>query len=285
VEPEKEARLGSFVSIVEGRQLGGADTYGVLLGQGVARALKLVPGDYMTVLANTPDGALNSMEFQVVGVFRSFSKEYDERTIRISLAAAQDLIATEGVHSLVFLLKNTMKTDVVAQRLHDTLSLDSYEVKRWYELADFYRKTVDLYRRQFGILQIIISIMVLLTVANSVNMAIYERTGEFGTLQALGNTQGQVFRLILVEYSLLGLIGAGLGVILGVFLAWVISEIGISMPPPPNSDIGYIAHIRIVSKVVSLGFLVGFIATVLASLLPASRAARIPVVDALRANI
>jgi len=48
----------------------------------------------------------------------------------------------------------------------------------WYEVADFYKKTVELYRRQFGVLQLIVLVMVVLGVANSVNTTLYERTGE-----------------------------------------------------------------------------------------------------------
>jgi putative ABC transport system permease protein len=56
------------------------------------------------------------------------------------------------------------------------------------------------------------------------------------------------------------------------------------MPPPPNASIGYTAYIRVVPEVVLMAFSVGVSATVLASLLPAWRVGRIPVVDALRRN-
>ena len=61
------------------------------------------------------------------------------------------------------------------------------EVKTWLELNDFYAKTVKMYDVQFGVLRIIILLMVLLSVVNSVNMSVFERVGEFGTMMALGN--------------------------------------------------------------------------------------------------
>ena len=57
------------------------------------------------------------------------------------------------------------------------------------------------------------------------------------------------------------------------------------MPPPPNSDIGYTASIRIVPQVIVMAFGVGAAATLLAALLPAYRVAHIPVADALRMNV
>ena len=139
-----------------------------------------------------------------------------------------------------------------------------------------------LYKRQFGVLQLITLIMVLLTVANSVNMTIFERIGEVGTLRALGNRDKDVLRLIVLENLILGLFGSLLGVLLGVGFAFGVSALGIPMPPPPNADSGYVAYIRIVPSVVIKAFVAGFLATVLAAFFPARRAARLPVADALR---
>jgi len=201
------------------------------------------------------------------------------------LAAAQELLGTKGANALVVLLKKTADTDRVATNLKAQLGASGMEVKTWVELNDFYEKTVELYKRQFGVLQLIILIMVLLSVANSVNMSVFERVGEFGTMMSLGNRSNQVFGLILTESVVLGLIGSGLGVALGVLLALGISAVGIPMPPPPNANLGYTARIQIVPSTLLMSFVIGFSATVIASILPARRVSRIPVVDALRQNI
>jgi putative ABC transport system permease protein len=284
VEPAKEARLGSFITITAGHQLKASDKYGILLGKGVADALHLHPGDYATLLSNTPAGALNSLDFKVVGVFQSVSRDFDNRAVRIPLAAAQELLNTSGVHSLVVLLSATRYTDSVAADLRRLLPAKDYEVKTWRQLAGFYDKTVSLYRRQFLVLQLIILVLVLLGVANSVTITVYDRVGEFGTLMALGDRGASVFRVLMSEFILLGIIGGALGVAVGIGLAALISAVGIPMPPPPNMDIGYVAQIRIVPKVVALAFGVGAVATALAAILPARRVAHMPVVDALRQN-
>ena len=285
VEPDREARLGTFVTIVAGRQLTDQDAYGALLGEGVAKALRLSPGDPLTLVANALEGALNTLDFEVTGVFRSFSRDYDDRALRIPLTAAQELLATDSVHTLVLNLTRTDATDAVVDRARELLAGQGFEVQPWHVLADFYRKSVELYRRQFGVLQVIILTMVVLGVANSINLAVHERTGEFGTLMALGRRPRDIFRLVVTEAALLGLCGAALGVILGVLSAWGVSRLGIPMPPMPNSEVGYTAHIRVVPRVVSLAFIVGLVSTVIASLLPARRTARLPVVGALRANV
>ena len=124
--------------------------------------------------------------------------------------------------------------------------------------------------------------MVLLSVINAVNMTVFERTAEFGTARALGNRGSHVFQMVMLENALMGLTGGGLGVVLGILLAYAISAVGIPMPPPPNADLGYMAHIRITPAAVISAFLIGFVAALLASVLPAAKVARMPIVDALR---
>ncbi|MDQ3186919.1 MAG: ABC transporter permease [Pseudomonadota bacterium] len=284
MEPGQEAALGSFVSITAGRQLTDKDPSGIMLGHGVAKGLKLKPGDHVTLLANALEGALNSMDFEVIGVFQSFINDYDARAIRIPLAAAQELLGTQGANALVISLKETDDTVRVAAQLKERFGTSGLEIKTWVELNDYYEKTVEFYRGQFGFLQLIILFMVLLSVANSVNMSVLERVGEFGTMKALGNRGSQVFRLIVIESILLGLIGSCLGVVIGVLLALVISAIGIPMPPPPTSEIGYTGEIQIIPSGLLMSFAIGLGATVLAAIHPARHVSRTPVVEALRQN-
>ena len=68
-------------------------------------------------------------------------------------------------------------------------------------------------------------------------------------------------------------------------LALVISAIGIPMPPPPGSEVGYMAQIQVVPRELILAFCVGLVATVAAAVFPARRVTQIPVVDALRQNV
>ena len=285
VDPAREARLGSGMVIKAGRVLRNNDAHGMMIGYDLAHALKLKPGDWATLVMNTADGALNSQEFQVIGVFQTFSKDYDARAVRIPLADAQDLLANQGVNTLVVSLKHTGDTAAVAAALTQKLSRAGLEVKTWLALNDFYTKAVKMYDVQFGVLRIIILLMVVLSVVNSVNMSVFERVGEFGTMMALGNRSRTVFGLIIAENAIIGLVGATLGIGLGIVLAWLISAIGIPMPPPPNADLSYTARIGVVPSVIIGAFAVGLIATVLAALLPAARVYRIPVVDALRQNV
>lgn len=285
IEPAKEERLGTYLNIIAGRQLKADDRFGVIIGEGVAQAQQISPGDRVTLVLNTSGGALNSLDFEVVGVFRTFSKEYDARAIRIDFASAQELLATRGATAIVLSLKDAKDVDPVLQILRPLLGDKGYELKAWYELSDFYEKTLNLYERQFGVLRLIILGMVLLGVANSVNISVMERVGEFGTMQAIGERSRTVIALVLTENAILGLAGSLIGVVVGLIAAMAVSVVGIPMPPPPNSDVGYIARIQLVPSIVLTGFVVGVIAACGAAIMPARRVARMPIVDALRYNI
>ena len=285
IEPEKEARLGSFITILQGRSLGAPDRFGILVGEGVSRALKLSPGSTVTLVTNTADGVLNSLDFDVIGVFRSFSKDYDNRTVRIPLPAARELLATDAANAAVVLLYLTPSTDRVKGELQRTLNDRDVEIMAWDELSDFYKKTIALYKRQFGVLQVITLVMVVLSVANSVSMTTFERVGEFGTMRAMGDRPGKIFRLVLLENVIVGLVGSTAGVALGILAAAAISTVGIPMPPPPNAESGYTAYVQLVPSTMLAAFAVGFIAAVAAAILPARRIARIPLDEALRQNV
>lgn len=284
IEPAAEARLGTSMRYVAGRALNATDRQGVVLGAALASAMALAVGDPVTLVASAGEGAMNTADLEVVGIFESFSREFDARALRLPLAAAQDLLATQGANLIAISLTDTALTAAAQARIAAQLP-PGLEIRGWQQINDFYAKTVELYDRQFGILRLIVLLMVVLTVANSVNMAVFERTGEFGTMRALGRRSRDVFRLVLLENILLGLLGAAVGVAVGVGLALMLSAIGIPMPPPPNANAGYIAQIRLVGDEIALAAVTAVLATSLACLWPAWRASRVPVVQALRAGV
>ncbi len=282
VEPWPEGRLGARLALLQGRNLAADDGVAAALGEGVAKHLGVGAGDFVTITAPTLDGAMNLLELEVVGVFRSFSKEFDDRTVRLPLPVAHELVQADSVNTIVVQLKDTGQTTEVLHAVAARLDGRGLEVEPWYRLSDFYANTEQLYARQFGFLKVIALVLVVMSVVNSLNMTVFERMAEFGTMRVLGNRRRDVGRLIVIEAALLGLLGALAGVLLSIVGGAVVSSVGIPMPPPPNMEAGYTARILLTPRVLFEATAIGAISSLLAALLPAWRAGRVPLAEALR---
>jgi putative ABC transport system permease protein len=286
VDPEAEQAVSKQLRVFEGEELSARDPDGAILGQGLARNLGAQVGDRVVLLSKTASGGVNAVEVTIRGLFFTSTKAFDDTVLRVSIATARSLLRTGASHNWVLLLDGTDRTADVLTALTARFPKDaaSLEFVPWYELADFYNKTVRLFSRQMLVVEIIIALIILLTISNMAVMGVLERTGEIGTLMAVGLRRRKILQLFLYEGLLLGLIGAAVGAALGWALAEVISYIGIPMPPPPGMDVAFDAAIRLTWPMTGTALLMAVGASVLATLYPAWRASRLNIVDALRRN-
>jgi len=282
IETVRGANTG--VAIQAGENLSQSDMYDVILGRGLAKAMGSKVGDFIILVSNTIGGALNAMDMKVKGIFFTASKEFDDRAVRMPIATAQTLLRTNKVQTLVVLLDKTENTDLVKKQLLHLFKDKqlNLELKPWYEMADFYNKTVELYGRQFLVLELIIAIIVILSIFNTINMSIWERTREVGTIMALGAKRREVLKLFLLEGLVLGILGGLIGITAGAAFAQLISFIGIPMPPPPGATVGWTAHIKVVPQLLISSFLIALISSLVSSFYPAFKASRLIIADALR---
>lgn len=286
VDPKKEESLSRLLHIVKGRGLSEGDTSGVILGQGLAVNLGADVGDQVVLLSTTDSGSINGIEARVRGLFFTVSKQYDDAALRISVTSAKNLLRVSGAHTWVVLLDKTEDTQNVLAALKKQFSQRSQNLRftPWNELADFYNKTVALYSRQMNVVEMIIALIIVLSIANTMTRTVLERTGEIGTLMALGHRRRKILRLFLAEGLMLGLAGGLLGISIGWLLATAISFVGIPMPPAPGMSTGFSGEIRLTAGLVTTAFVIAVSTTIMASIYPAWKASRLNVVDALRHN-
>lgn len=282
VDPEKEKALSRAMTIVSGVAMGPEEPNGILLGQGLAANLGVAPGDPVVLMVNTAQGNLNAVDARVVGLFATTAKAFDDGAIRVPIGLARQLVRVEGATSWVVLLQDTQATDGVVQSLRSTLPGGEFEVVPWHALADFYNKTVTLFSSQVKVVEILIGLIIILSITNTLSMAVIERTGEIGTAMALGVSRSAVLRQFVLEGLLLGMMGGLAGVMIGWLLAQIISTIGIPMPPPPGMAQGFIGHILVTPGLAMNALILAIATTFLASLVPAWKASRMIIVDALR---
>jgi putative ABC transport system permease protein len=284
VEPRVDAKISKDIT-VEGESLDAvAAPKGVILGRGLAKALGVGRGDTVTFLTTGSTGGMRGVEGVVRGVFSTGIKAYDDLAVRMPLALAQELVGTKRVHLWVVGLDDTSLTDAAAKSIASIVAGSGKEIRTWYDLSDFYRKTIRLMSRQMLVVAVLIALILVLGIANLLTMSTLERTGEIGTMLAMGTPRTSILRMHVAEGLLLGGGGAVVGTVAGIVLAVLISWIGIPMPPPPGRDTGYDAQILLTLPIVIEAVVLALASSAVAGIYPAWRASRMSIVDALRRN-
>jgi putative ABC transport system permease protein len=267
---------------VRGNVLDEKKPYGVEMAEDLARHLDVGPGADGVVMASTLDGQMNAMDIQISGIYDSGSDATNDKYMRVPFSFAQSLYDTEKADRIVVLLDDWKKTEQARTRLQGRLSRAGLkcEIKTWNELSLFYSKVKGMFDMIFMFLFSIVFIIVVMSTVNTMGMAVLERTREIGTLRALGLKRRGVSFLFAIEGSLLGLIGSILGVMLNVAVWAVIRAVEPTyIPPGVSTPVPLIVNLVPQTMVGLMIFLI--LLSLTAAILPARRAARQNVVDAL----
>ncbi len=270
--------------ITEGRGLGPSDGSQITLGRGLAESMDAKPGASMTLLTETVGGAMNAVDVTVNGIFFTSAKDYDDIFLRLPLETTQSLLRTKSVERLVIQLRRTKDTRNVAALLNRIIAerkLD-LELKTWDELADFYNKTAALLGMFQNVMIIVVSVVVIMGVFNTMNMAVMERISEIGTIMALGARRLSVMNLFFIEGLLLGAVGGAVGVLAGIVIVRLVNTVGIMMPPAPGGSIPWLSTPIVVPSSLVRSFALATVVGGLSSLYPAYKAARLQITTALR---
>lgn len=281
-DPATDLTGDRALRIVAGSRLSAGDPNGILLGKGLALQLGAKPGDAVVILVDNPGTGLSAIEARVAGIFESVSKAYDDGAILVPIQAARRLLKVSGAHSWLVYLDDTDNTAAVAEALRRGLDARQFEVRTWDQLAEFYARAVELFRQQLDVVRFIVFAIILLGIGNTMMMSVMERTGEIGTMMALGIRRSAVLNQFLAEGALIGVLGGLLGVLLAGMIGVAVDAMQIEMPPPPSLTRGYQARILLTPAIAAEALGIAVVTTMLASLYPAWKASRMEIVDALR---
>ena len=281
VMPERDEEFSNYEIVVEGRQIEQGHDDECVIGSQLAKGLGAQVGDTATILSSSHDDAINAVDCTIVGIVRTPAKEYDKVYVKMNLAHLQRLLDTEKIEYLVLLLDETENLSIVASQLSTVIS-GEYEYREWTQLAEFYQGVVSLYTSIFRLSFIVLSIIVILSITNTMSMSVFERFREIGTLRAMGQTRLSIIGLFVSEGIIIGILGGIIGVLAGTGFAQLINlSGGIAIPAPPGMSSGYTARINIDFTVILYSFMMSMITATVSSLYPAIIAARKDIVEAL----
>jgi len=268
--------------------------FGIVLGAELARALGASVGDKVTLIAPqglvTPAGIVPRLkQFTVVGIFRIDYSEYDSGLALVHLSDAQKLYSMgDAVSGVRLKLKDLFKAREVTRDLFTRLRGDLY-------ISDWTRSNANYFRAvqiEKTMMFIILSLIVLVAAFNSVStlvMAVTDKQADIAILRTLGASPGGIMKIFIVQGAVIGLLGTFLGVAIGiptalnidVIVPFLESLLGFRFL---SGDVYYITELPSDlqhADVIAIT-LVSLFLSLVATLYPSWRAARVNPAEALR---
>lgn len=270
-----------------------AGAFGMVLGDSLARSLGVGVGDRITIMV--PEVTVNLAginprfkRFEVVGTF-AVGAELDANLAVVHMNDLGLLLrygdAVDGVHVKVTDLFNARRIAVDAGR---ELS-GRFQVSDWTRTQGNLFQAIQMEKRMVGLLLFMIIAVAVFNIVSSLVMMVTDKQGEIAILRTLGARRMQIMGIFVVQGTAIGLIGIALGVLLGIIgalnvsdiIAWIERVLNIQFL---SADVYFISYIpsQLLWEDVRLVAISTFIISVLATLYPAWRAARLSPAEALR---
>ncbi len=289
VDPLFEPGVSSLPGLVrQGRYLESFDAQEAVVGALLAHNLRVGLGEEITILGSGRDGSFAAGVLTIVGFFESGISDLDRSALHIPLGAFQEIFAMESAgHSVVVTAPSLFEVDIVKQRVEQTIpSGGDLAVRDWNALEPGLRQAIQSDIASAWFMYAVLIVLVAFSVLNTQLMSVLERTKEFGVVMALGITPSRLGRVVLLETTLMGVIGAVLGMVLGVALLLAIGRTGIPLGSIEELAAQYNLPSVIYPRFSWIGLVAGplmvMMGSICAALYPAFRLRRLEPVDAMR---
>jgi lipoprotein-releasing system permease protein len=259
---------------------------GLIVGQELARALRLVVGDRVTVVSPRgdlgPTGPIpRTRPFRIAGIFYSGMYEYDMKHAYIDLGVAQRFLRSEGrISGIEVKVEDVERAPTLAALLASTVGQEGLRVRDWKMMNQQLFGALALEKLAMFITLGIAILIAGFSVFGTLTLLVQEKRREVGILKAMGTSARGVIRIFVIEGLLIGAAGGLMGLGLGFVLTFAAEHFGIRMNPevyyidklPVHLDPTEFAMVGAATVVVCLA----------ATLFPAYQASRVRPVDALR---
>jgi ABC-type lipoprotein release transport system permease subunit len=290
VEPEAEKKVSSLPGLLEeGRFLEASDRPEIVVGNTLARNLKVGVGDELTLMGSGRDGSFAAAIVIVVGILDAGNPDMNRALAQMPLGYFQDTFAMDGAgHSVVMLAPDMFEIPALVTRVDGLLPAgEDLVLLDWDQLMPGLKQAIQADISSAVFMYLVLIVLVAFSVLNTQLMSVLERTKEFGVIMSLGVSPGKLGRLVLLESALMGLVGLLVGVAIGGALVVWLSFVGFSFPGLEEMAGQFNLPDRIYMQVSATGLFFGptivLLASVVASLYPVARLHWLEPVEAMRA--
>jgi putative ABC transport system permease protein len=233
VVPDQEPKITTLnTPIAKGTYLTAQLPKGVVIGDKLASTIGIELNSEIVLLTQAADGSMGNDVYTVVGILHTGLDAVDRGLVLMSLSSLQDLLhlAPARIHEVGIKLYHITAATPVAAALEVRLGKSlPVRVMAWPELAPELANYVQFNHGVTVVLFFIFFLVAVIGVMNTMLMAVYERTREFGMLMAVGMRPTQVIGLILTEAAGLGVASLVVGATLGVPLLWYLQVHGLDL--------------------------------------------------------
>ncbi len=268
---------------------GGEGLPGIVIGTSLQRTLGVKLGDCVQVTSPTIGYAYSggqlrppvAKQFRVQGTFEAGFDQYDSRLMYTDLYEAQAFYgAGDTVTGIEMRVRDIERSQEVTERIDKLLSNGIYHTMDWEELNHGLFTALRIQQILMSLVLALIILVAAFTVIATLIMIVFDKTREIAVLKSMGAKDSALLRTFLYQGLVIGVVGAGLGLLIGFLLCkWVLAY-GLPLDP----KVYFISRLPVIIRPADFA-LTGLFAVLVclgACLWPAMHAARLRPADAFR---
>jgi lipoprotein-releasing system permease protein len=292
---EPQSAPGRNVTDIRGHMVSGdlrfatsdGSGHGIALGKLIAANLNASVGDSVALTclgrvdANTGTLDPTAMRFEVTGIFETGLYEYDHAFMYVALPMAQELAGLgDGVSGFEVKVADRSQAAVVKIRLGERLGA-GFQATEWQQQNKSLYQAMNLEKATMGLILFLVVVVAALNIVSNLTAVVFQKSAEIGILKAMGMSSRGIRRIFLAQGMVIGIFGAGLGLVLGVAVSLALGKYQLIKLDPEVYSIDHLPVATATTDVI-VTIITSLVIAALATLYPSVQAGRLYPIEAIR---
>ncbi|NGP89458.1 ABC transporter permease [Fodinibius halophilus] len=287
VEAEKELSQPQ-INLQQGSYFSSNNEQAAIIGQELLNRLNAQVGDSLVLIGQGYHGMNATGLYPIKGTVSFSNPDMNSSLVYLPLETAQYLFSAQGrLTSIALNLEDPTGIDVTADYLKSKLPASEYEVLTWQKMMPELEQAIKVDRASGIIILLVLYMVVGFGILGTVLMMIAERSYEFGVMLSVGTPRSTIAKILSLEVLIMSLMGAGFGIFLSIPVAWYFNVNPIDLSGAMASAVEQYNMTPVLQfstdpEIFTSQALIVFGITLLFSIIPILKAAKLNPVDAMR---